>query len=72
MSYHLNKEMPEWSTEGIQIGSIGSAVGMLGMWTGANQYVQMPLTLFRPDLTCHIPSSDSTDPLGPIWTWKVA
>ncbi|KAG6917632.1 hypothetical protein DXG01_001739 [Tephrocybe rancida] len=35
-SYH-NEDAPEWATEGIQIGSIGSAVGMLGMWTGADQ-----------------------------------
>ncbi|KAG6860141.1 hypothetical protein C0995_015246 [Termitomyces sp. Mi166 len=48
----FNEDAPEWSTEGIQIGCIGSAVGMLGMWTGADHA--------------------STDPLGPIWTWKVA
>ncbi|RDB18929.1 hypothetical protein Hypma_014374 [Hypsizygus marmoreus] len=52
MSCYPGEDLPEWQTEGIQVGSIGSAVGIIGMWTGAEHA--------------------STDPLGPIWAWKVA
>ncbi|KAF9466666.1 hypothetical protein BDZ94DRAFT_1305907 [Collybia nuda] len=51
-SSYPDEDSPEWLTEAVQIGSIGSAVGMLGMWTGAEHA--------------------STDPLGPVWAWKVA
>ena len=26
---------PEWSSEAVQIGGAGAAIGLLGMWTGA-------------------------------------
>ncbi|KAF8556646.1 hypothetical protein OG21DRAFT_1602098, partial [Imleria badia] len=34
---------PEWSSEGVQVGGIGSAVGVLGMWTGAEHERADPL-----------------------------
>ncbi|KAG6836663.1 hypothetical protein H0H93_005210 [Arthromyces matolae] len=42
-SSYFNEDSPEWSTEGIQIGGIGSALGMLGMWTGADHASTDPL-----------------------------
>ncbi|KAM6499062.1 hypothetical protein JOM56_004570 [Amanita muscaria] len=35
-SSHVNQTEPEWAMEGVQVGCIGSAVGVLGMWTGAD------------------------------------
>ncbi|KAJ3931729.1 MAG: hypothetical protein NXY57DRAFT_857110, partial [Lentinula lateritia] len=29
-------ERDEWVMEGVQVGDIGSAMGIVGMWTGAN------------------------------------
>lgn len=37
---------PEWSTEGVQIGSVGSALGILGLWTGASHERTDPLGPF--------------------------
>lgn len=34
---------PEWSSEAVQVGGIGSAVGVLGMWTGAGHERADPL-----------------------------
>lgn len=36
----------EWVTEGIQIGDLGSAIGILGMWTGARHERNDPLGEF--------------------------
>ncbi|KAG5650864.1 hypothetical protein H0H81_010724 [Sphagnurus paluster] len=36
-SSYPGEDTPEWASEGVQIGSIGSTIGMLGMWTGADQ-----------------------------------
>jgi hypothetical protein len=38
-----DSEDAEWVTEGVQIGSIGSAIGVLGMWTGAEHVRTDPL-----------------------------
>ncbi|KAF8626625.1 hypothetical protein AX15_004781 [Amanita polypyramis BW_CC] len=35
VSSYINHDAPEWSMEGVQVGCIGSAVGVVGMWTGA-------------------------------------
>lgn len=37
---------PEWSSEAVQVGGIGSAVGLLGMWTGATHERADPLGPF--------------------------
>ncbi|KIK91860.1 hypothetical protein PAXRUDRAFT_148540 [Paxillus rubicundulus Ve08.2h10] len=37
---------PEWSSEAVQIGGTGSAVGLLGMWTGARHQRADPLGPF--------------------------
>ncbi|GLB43061.1 hypothetical protein LshimejAT787_1205100 [Lyophyllum shimeji] len=42
-SSYPDEDVPEWATEGIQIGSVGSAVGILGMWTGAEHASTDPL-----------------------------
>ncbi|KAF8063621.1 hypothetical protein FPV67DRAFT_255019 [Lyophyllum atratum] len=42
-SSYPNEDNPEWATEAIQIGSIGSAIGILGMWTGAEHGSTDPL-----------------------------
>jgi hypothetical protein len=33
----------EWVSEGIQIGNLGSAIGVMGMWTGAKHQRSDPL-----------------------------
>ncbi|KAF8876277.1 hypothetical protein BD779DRAFT_1561102 [Infundibulicybe gibba] len=43
---HADSNVPQWVTEGIQIGSIGSAAGMIGMWTGAEHERTDPLGPF--------------------------
>ena len=42
-SSQRDSEEPQCVTEGIQIGSIGSAIGILGMWTGAGHVRTKPL-----------------------------
>lgn len=37
---------PEWCTEGIQIGALGSALGVIGLWTGATHARTDPLGPF--------------------------
>ncbi|KAI9462090.1 hypothetical protein HD554DRAFT_2128154 [Boletus coccyginus] len=37
---------PEWSSEAVQVGGIGSAVGLLGVWTGAEHESADPLGPF--------------------------
>jgi hypothetical protein len=37
---------PEWSTEGVQIGGVGSALGVIGLWTGAEHQRTDPLGPF--------------------------
>ncbi|KAJ6626829.1 hypothetical protein B0H10DRAFT_458510 [Mycena sp. CBHHK59/15] len=34
---------PEWVTESVQVGEIGSAVGLIGLWTGAEHSSTDPL-----------------------------
>jgi len=36
----------EWSTEGVQIGGVGSALGVVGLWTGADHERTDPLGPF--------------------------
>jgi len=45
-SYDGDSDDPEWITEGVQIGCIGSAMGVLGMWTGAEHARMDPLGPF--------------------------
>lgn len=35
VSTATGSDEPEWSSEAVQIGGSGAAVGFLGMWTGA-------------------------------------
>ncbi|KAF9230200.1 hypothetical protein BU15DRAFT_83924 [Melanogaster broomeanus] len=42
----LGSSAPEWSSEAVQIGGVGSAVGLLGMWTGAEHERADPLGPF--------------------------
>ena len=35
--------MDEWVSEGIQVGGVASAMGILGMWTGAQHERMDPL-----------------------------
>jgi hypothetical protein len=37
---------PEWVTESVQVGEIGSAVGIIGLWTGAEHSSTDPLGAF--------------------------
>ncbi|KAJ3800034.1 hypothetical protein GGU11DRAFT_678211 [Lentinula aff. detonsa] len=58
----------EWVMEGVQVGEIGSAMGVVGMWTGAQHERGDPIGL-------------SSNPLyglqitqfyaGPSWAWKM-
>ncbi|KAG6853500.1 hypothetical protein C0991_003774 [Blastosporella zonata] len=42
-SSYPNEDAPEWASESIQVGSIGSTLGILGMWTGAEHNNTDPL-----------------------------
>ncbi|KAI9448948.1 hypothetical protein F5148DRAFT_1249066 [Russula earlei] len=33
----------QWSSEGVQLGGLGSAMGVIGMWTGAEHELSDPL-----------------------------
>ncbi|KAF7974103.1 hypothetical protein HWV62_13425 [Athelia sp. TMB] len=45
--FHSSSESgPEWSTEGVQIGAVGSALGVIGLWTGAEHERTDPLGPF--------------------------
>ncbi|KAH7886794.1 hypothetical protein F5I97DRAFT_1808060 [Phlebopus sp. FC_14] len=46
LSFVPHTTKPEWSSEAIQIGGPGSAVGILGMWTGAGHERADPLGPF--------------------------
>ena len=39
--------MDEWVSEGIQVGGVASAMGILGMWTGAQHERMDPLEASR-------------------------
>lgn len=41
-----NDTEAEWSTEGVQVGAVGSALGVLGLWTGAQHERTDPLGPF--------------------------
>lgn len=36
-------DVDEWVSEGVQVGGVGSAMGFLGMWTGAQHERMDPL-----------------------------
>jgi hypothetical protein len=38
--------VPEWASEGVQLGGVGSALGILGLWTGADHERTDPLGVF--------------------------
>lgn len=44
---HENTE-EEWSSELVQLGGVGSAMGALGMWTGAQHEEDDPLGQYIP------------------------
>jgi len=46
ISSRSNDSPPEWSTEGVQIGGVGSALGVIGLWTGADHERTDPLGAF--------------------------
>ena len=48
----------EWQSEGVQLGGLGSATGVIGMWTGADhermdplgeQLISIPARFWTPD-----------------------
>ena len=39
--------MDEWLSEGVQVGGVASAMGVLGLWTGAQHERMDPLGAFR-------------------------
>lgn len=66
----------EWQSEGVQLGGLGSATGVLGMWTSAEHEHMDPLgemTLFPPIFFTFwaLTSRLSSDTSGPFWSWKV-
>jgi hypothetical protein len=46
ISSRSNDSPAEWSTEGVQIGGVGSALGVIGLWTGADHERTDPLGPF--------------------------
>lgn len=46
ISSRSNESPGEWSTEGVQIGGVGSALGVVGLWTGADHERTDPLGPF--------------------------
>ncbi|KII90460.1 hypothetical protein PLICRDRAFT_39008 [Plicaturopsis crispa FD-325 SS-3] len=45
-SSYADSAAPEWATEGVQVGNVGSALGVLGLWTGAEHERTDPLGPF--------------------------
>ena len=44
MQYSLVEDgTREWSTEGVQVGDVRSAMGVLGLWTGAQHEPMDPI-----------------------------
>jgi hypothetical protein len=46
ISSRASESPGEWSTEGVQIGGVGSALGVVGLWTGADHERTDPLGPF--------------------------
>ncbi|KAI9507220.1 hypothetical protein F5148DRAFT_1206976 [Russula earlei] len=42
ISFHEDGQV-QWSSEGVQLGGLGSAMGVIGMWTGAEHELSDPL-----------------------------
>ena len=62
--------MDEWLSDGVQVGGVASAMGVLGLWTGAQHERMDPLGAslsFRRQLR---PYTNGLIP-GPCWCWKV-
>jgi len=38
-----NPNEAEWLSEGVQVGSVGSGIGIVGMWTGAKHLIDDPI-----------------------------
>lgn len=58
-------------TEGVQLGEARSAMGVLGMWTGAQHDRMDPIGAC---FIISLPVDDVLDPAtvtGPFWMWKV-
>jgi hypothetical protein len=43
VSSEVNSDVPEWASESVQIGSVGSAIGFIGIWTGADHERRDPI-----------------------------
>lgn len=71
LSTYPNSEDAEWSTEGVQVGGVGSAVGVLGLWTGAEHERTDPLGR-RPFWNQCYELLIEACFAGPFWMWKVA
>ncbi len=52
--------MDEWLSEGVQVGGVASAMGVLGLWTGAQHERMDPLGAYRRRSHCGS-SKPSTD-----------
>jgi hypothetical protein len=60
----------EWISEGVQVGSVGSGIGILGMWTSVRHLMDEPIGERPPRVI------SSLDLLicyaGAWWQWRVA
>lgn len=45
----------QWASEAIQLGGVGSAMGAIGMWTGANHEEDDPLGQCSARLAARVP-----------------
>jgi len=65
-----NPNEAEWLSEGVQVGSVGSGIGIVGLWTGAKHLIDDPIG-GQP-----FGSPSTTDWLmcytGAWWQWRVA
>ena len=43
-----NLTVDEWSSEAVQLGGVGSAMGSIGLWTGANHEPDDPIGTHLP------------------------
>ncbi len=65
----------QWSSDGVQIGGRGSAMGVIGMWTSAEHELADPLGALRLRISLCLPNLTPFRfvccCLGPFWCWKV-
>ena len=63
--------MDEWVSEGVQVGGVASAMGVMGLWTGATHERIDPLGRYTSTLNLDIISDEANCGPGPCWAWKV-